>query len=62
MPQGDRTGPRGLGPLTGRGLGNCVIELEPNQELNNRKNINEEDFFRGRGMGFGRGFNRRRFF
>jgi len=23
MPYGDRTGPRGLGPRTGRGLGNC---------------------------------------
>ena len=23
MPRGDRTGPRGEGPLTGRGLGNC---------------------------------------
>ena len=24
MPAGDKTGPRGDGPLTGRGLGNCV--------------------------------------
>jgi hypothetical protein len=23
MPGGDRTGPRGLGPMTGRGLGSC---------------------------------------
>ena len=24
MPFGDRTGPRGLGPMTGRGLGQCA--------------------------------------
>jgi len=24
MPRGDRTGPRGAGPRTGRGLGNCL--------------------------------------
>ncbi len=23
MPQGDRTGPRGMGPMTGRGMGWC---------------------------------------
>ncbi|MDD3436772.1 MAG: DUF5320 domain-containing protein [Candidatus Gastranaerophilales bacterium] len=23
MPRGDGTGPRGMGPMTGRGLGNC---------------------------------------
>lgn len=25
MPFGDGTGPRGLGPMTGRGLGQCVV-------------------------------------
>ena len=25
MPFGDRTGPRGLGPMTGRGLGLCAV-------------------------------------
>jgi len=25
MPFGDRTGPRGLGPMTGRGLGQCAV-------------------------------------
>ena len=24
MPGGDRTGPRGMGPMTGRGLGYCA--------------------------------------
>ena len=25
MPRFDKTGPRGLGPKTGRGLGNCTV-------------------------------------
>ncbi len=25
MPAGDRTGPAGMGPMTGRGLGDCVV-------------------------------------
>ncbi|HQE93651.1 MAG TPA: DUF5320 domain-containing protein [Anaerolineae bacterium] len=29
MPGGDRTGPQGLGPRTGRGLGNCDPAAEP---------------------------------
>lgn len=24
MPRGDRTGPEGMGPMTGRGMGNCA--------------------------------------
>ena len=24
MPRGDRTGPEGMGPMTGRGAGNCA--------------------------------------
>lgn len=24
MPRGDKTGPRGMGPMTGRGLGDCI--------------------------------------
>ncbi|WP_159429235.1 DUF5320 domain-containing protein [Methanohalophilus halophilus] len=26
MPGGDRTGPRGMGAMTGRGAGNCSIK------------------------------------
>ena len=26
MPRYDRTGPRGKGPRTGRGRGNCIVE------------------------------------
>ena len=27
MPRGDGTGPLGLGPMTGRGMGYCVVKL-----------------------------------
>ncbi|MBR9691225.1 DUF5320 domain-containing protein [Candidatus Woesearchaeota archaeon] len=47
MPGGDQTGPNGMGPLTGRGLGPCGRGLR-------------QGFGRGqgRGMGFRRGFGR----
>jgi len=48
MPRGDRTGPMGMGPLTGRGAGFCA---GPRSPLFGR-------FFRGgygRGAGFGGG-------
>lgn len=41
MPGGDRTGPEGLGPRTGRGLGNCAPTDQPRL---------------GFGFGFGRGW------
>ena len=52
MPRGDRTGPQGQGPRTGRGLGPCGTE--------NRENTGSGEnvgFFRrlGRGLGIGRG-------
>ena len=42
MPGGDRTGPRGLGSMTGRGLGYCV-------------GYNNPGYTRGIGSGYGRG-------
>lgn len=45
MPLGDRTGPRGLGPRTGRGLGYCSGSPVPGY-MNN---------WGGRGGGFGHG-------
>ena len=45
MPGGDRTGPTGQGPMTGRGMGPCG---------------RGRGFGRGPGMGFGRGFGWRR--
>jgi len=47
MPRGDRTGPNGAGPMTGRGMGFC--------SGNDRPGFMEPGF--GRGMRF-----RRRFF
>ncbi|MFX0006921.1 MAG: DUF5320 domain-containing protein [Candidatus Hermodarchaeota archaeon] len=45
MPGGDRTGPRGLGSRTGRGLGYCSGYDTPG-------------YTKGSGMGFGRGWGR----
>ncbi len=42
MPRGDKTGPLGEGPRTGRGLGVC-------------NTVNPPIYFGGRGQGFGRG-------
>lgn len=42
MPNGDRTGPRGQGPRTGRGMGNCPPGAGQGLGF-------------GRGMGYGRG-------
>jgi len=42
MPRGDRTGPAGAGPMTGRRLGFCVGNEQPGT-------------FYGRGYGYGRG-------
>ncbi|MHA1671064.1 MAG: DUF5320 domain-containing protein [Promethearchaeota archaeon] len=45
MPGGDRTGPRGQGPMTGRGLGYCAGYDSPG-------------FTAGAGYGLGRGYGR----
>ena len=50
MPGGDQTGPMGLGPMTGRGLGQCVGAPVPGYAHP----------FPGRGLGFGRGRGRGR--
>ena len=53
----DRTGPNGLGPKTGRGLGPC------NQDANNSEAIEQgRGFGRGIGRGMGRGYGRGRGF
>jgi hypothetical protein len=46
MPSGDRRGPDGMGPMTGRGLGYCNRYNDPGYT----KQVPR------RGMGFGRGF------
>jgi len=46
MPRGDRTGPEGMGPKTGRGLGFCSGSSAPGY------------VYPSPGQGFGRGFGR----
>jgi len=48
MPGGDRTGPAGMGPMTGRRAGYCVGNASPGTF--------NTGFGRGYGLGFGRGF------
>ena len=50
MPGGDRTGPAGMGPMTGRGAGYCAGYPEPGYA----------GFAFGRGFGHGRGGGRGR--
>lgn len=54
MPGGDRTGPMGQGPLSGRGLGACGGYQSPGYF---RPRLGR-GFRRGMGRGFGRGFGR----
>ena len=46
MPRGDRTGPSGEGPTTGRGMGYCTGNDHPGYT----------NVFSNRGGGYGRGF------
>ena len=57
MPGLDGTGPRGEGPLTGRGLGRCINK----ESLKMPIFVNRFWFARGRGFGrrLGRGMMRR---
>lgn len=59
MPRGDRTGPDGIGPMTGRGAGYCAGSSTPGY-LNPMPRRGLGRGF-GRGMGRGRGFGFRRF-
>ena len=61
MPGGDRTGPRGLGPMTGRGLGYCAGYPTPGYTRGSGLGLGwgwgrGRGFGRGRGMGWGRGY------
>lgn len=63
MPRGDRTGPDGAGPMTGRSLGYCAGYNEPGYTAGNNRRGFGRGFGRGRGFvsgngrGFGRNFN-----
>ena len=53
MPAGDKTGPRGQGSMTGRGMGYCMGNRTPRLGIGQRLG-----FGRGPGRWFGRGFAR----
>ncbi len=62
MPAGDRTGPNGEGPKTGRGLGYCTGNTQPGYSQPPRMGLGR-GYGRGnnRGRGLGRGFFRGQF-
>ena len=55
MPGGDRTGPRGLGSMTGRGLGYCAGYDTPGYTKGPGMGLGR-GWGRGRGLGYGRGW------
>ena len=55
MPRADRTGPMGMGPMTGRGAGYCNGFAAPGY-------TNPDGFARGLGCGLGRGRGHRNMF
>lgn len=58
MPAGNRTGPEGLGPMTGRGAGYCAGYDSPGY-MSPVPGGRGRGFGPGRGMGFGAGRGRR---
>jgi hypothetical protein len=58
MPRGDRTGPQGAGPMTGRAAGYCAGYSVPG--FMNPIGGYGRGWRRGRGRGFGRGWERGR--
>jgi len=56
MPRGDRTGPRGAGPMTGRAVGYCTGYSVPG--FTNPVGGYGRGWGRGRGRGYGRGWGR----
>jgi len=55
MPRGDRTGPMGYGPMTGRGMGYCAGYDSPGYT---KPGFGYRGFGGGRGRGFAHGFGR----
>jgi hypothetical protein len=54
MPLGDGTGPRGIGPMTGRGAGYCAGFARPGF-VSPAFGRGQFSFFRGTSRGIGRG-------
>ena len=51
MPRGDKTGPEGRGPATGRGLGGCL----PGKSTGKKTTVPSRGFGGGGGLGRGPG-------
>ena len=51
MPRGDGTGPKGQGPKTGRGLGNCKTTKTNKKNIKRKRGFGNEN-----GQGWPRGF------
>lgn len=66
MPRGDRTGPQGRGPLTGRRLGLCAGNDRPGFQQpawGGGYGRGNQGYGRGRGgMGYGRGYGNRGYY
>ncbi len=61
MPRGDRTGPLGEGPMTGRGMGDCTgyNDVPRRRYYGRGAGLGlRRGFARGAGRGFGRGIGR----
>ncbi|MDO9576617.1 MAG: DUF5320 domain-containing protein [Candidatus Cloacimonadales bacterium] len=54
MPRGDRTGPNGMGHMTGRGIGYCNNFASPGYGKITPRGMGGS--FGGRGGGYGRGY------
>jgi hypothetical protein len=53
MPARDGTGPLGLGQMTGRGQGNCVISVGPQTLSRRGRGLGRRRLGLGLGFGFG---------
>lgn len=62
MPRLDGTGPRGEGPMTGWGMGYCVVSAAPERRIGMWRGGGGYGRGYGRGRGFGRGYGRGRGF
>ncbi len=56
MPGGDRTGPQGAGPMSGRGTGRCAGDAQPTPGRGMGGGFGRGWGFRARGEGAGRGW------
>lgn len=57
MPGRNGTGPMGQGPMTGKGMGYCVVDGQTAMDAGQKSFGMGRGTGRGRGRGFGMGFN-----